>query len=125
MTKRSRLVSAAISEAVDRSYRTLPRLRWRDSDRRCAARPVGAANHPGFGSFDGEIARFLIYDRSMSDAELVRTFEALRKDYFGPPLKLNSRKTGPTRAISAAEWNGFDLMGRETGKRPDPYRFRP
>ena len=40
-----------------------------------------AINHPGKESFDGEIARFLIWDRPLDDAELAKTFAALRLTY--------------------------------------------
>ena len=40
-----------------------------------------ATNHPGRESFDGELARLLIYDRPLSNAELKQSAERLRKDY--------------------------------------------
>jgi len=40
-----------------------------------------ATNHPGAESFDGEIARFLIYERPLSDAELETTIKHLIKKY--------------------------------------------
>lgn len=40
-----------------------------------------ATNHPGKESFDGEIARFLIYERPLSDAELKETLTQLKKTY--------------------------------------------
>lgn len=40
-----------------------------------------AINHPGFESFDGEIARFLIYERPLNDGELDKTIKYLRKKY--------------------------------------------
>lgn len=43
-----------------------------------------ATNHPGTESFDGELARFLIYDRPLTDAELKRTLDHLRKAYVIP-----------------------------------------
>lgn len=46
-----------------------------------------ATNHPGLESFDGEIARILIYGRPLLDTELSDTINALKQDYFGstPP----------------------------------------
>lgn len=41
-----------------------------------------AINHPGHESFDGELARFLIFNRPLTDAELTTTFDGLRK-YYG------------------------------------------
>jgi hypothetical protein len=40
-----------------------------------------ATNHPGRESFDGELARFLIYERSLSDDELRKTMDSLKKTY--------------------------------------------
>ncbi|NRB50548.1 MAG: ThuA domain-containing protein [Saprospiraceae bacterium] len=40
-----------------------------------------ATNHPGSESFDGEIARFLIYERPLSDEELAGVMNYLRETY--------------------------------------------
>ncbi|MTB51411.1 ThuA domain-containing protein [Lewinella sp. W8] len=40
-----------------------------------------ATNHPGAESFDGEIARILIYERPLSDVELGRIMDMLRVQY--------------------------------------------
>ena len=40
-----------------------------------------ATNHPGRESFDGEIARFLIYERPLTGAELEQTLTQLKKTY--------------------------------------------
>jgi len=40
-----------------------------------------ATNHPGKESFDGEIARFLIYERPLTDVELKETLTQLRQKY--------------------------------------------
>jgi hypothetical protein len=40
-----------------------------------------ATNHPGAESFDGEIARFLIYERSLTDMELDAMMHALATRY--------------------------------------------
>ena len=40
-----------------------------------------ATNHPGHESFDGEIARFLIFARPLNDGELAGLFAALRSIY--------------------------------------------
>ena len=46
-----------------------------------------ATNHPGHESFDGEIARFLIYSRALDDAELERLLSSLRKRYLPLPRR--------------------------------------
>jgi hypothetical protein len=40
-----------------------------------------ATNHPGTESFDGELARFLIYERPLTDDDLGQTIETLKKMY--------------------------------------------
>lgn len=40
-----------------------------------------ATNHPGKESFDGEIARFLIYERPLTDDELQQTMDSLKTTY--------------------------------------------
>ena len=43
-----------------------------------------AIEHPGYESFDGEIARFLIWDKPLSDEELKNAMSELRKKYITP-----------------------------------------
>lgn len=40
-----------------------------------------ASNHPGHESFDGEISRFLIFARPLTDAELQQLFSAMQRKY--------------------------------------------
>jgi hypothetical protein len=40
-----------------------------------------ATNHPGKESFDGEIARFLIYERPLTGDELRQTMDSLKATY--------------------------------------------
>ena len=41
-----------------------------------------AVNHPGAESFDGELARVLLFERPLSDEELSNTFNVLKQAYF-------------------------------------------
>ncbi|MBK1878246.1 LamG-like jellyroll fold domain-containing protein [Pelagicoccus mobilis] len=41
-----------------------------------------ATNHPGWESFDGEIARLLIYERPLSDQELAKLLDLLNQTYL-------------------------------------------
>lgn len=43
-----------------------------------------AVEHPGMEAFDGEIARFLMYERPLSDVELAGAIESLKNTYLGP-----------------------------------------
>ncbi|MCX6855699.1 MAG: hypothetical protein NTV80_12435, partial [Verrucomicrobia bacterium] len=47
-----------------------------------------ATNHPGVESFNGEIARFVIFDRALTDAELDSMIQQLMTDY-----QISSAKT--------------------------------
>lgn len=40
-----------------------------------------AVNHPGKESFDGEIARFLVYERPLTNGELEQTLRSLKQTY--------------------------------------------
>ncbi len=40
-----------------------------------------ATNHPGVEAFDGELARFLIYERPLGDGELRQALEHLKRTY--------------------------------------------
>lgn len=42
-----------------------------------------AIEHPGYESFDGEIARFLIWERPLTDKEMADAMEALQSKYLG------------------------------------------
>ncbi len=42
-----------------------------------------AIEHPGHESFDGEIARFLIWERPLSDEELEHAINTLKESYIG------------------------------------------
>jgi type 1 glutamine amidotransferase len=57
-----------------------------------------AVEHPGGESFDGELARVLIYKRPLSNAELAQTFSALNKTYFAAqPTLVDGRPTAERR----------------------------
>lgn len=53
-----------------------------NSSRMAVGQERDAINHPGVESFDGQIARFLIWERPLSDQELAAALEALQKDYL-------------------------------------------
>ncbi len=52
-----------------------------DASRMAIGQERDATNHPGEESFHGEIARFLIFERPLSDAELGETIAFLRDQY--------------------------------------------
>jgi hypothetical protein len=55
-----------------------------DSSKLAIGQERDAINHPGAESFDGEMARFLIYERPISDAELQQSMHALKNIYVIP-----------------------------------------
>ncbi len=52
-----------------------------DSSKLAIGQERDAINHPGKESFDGEIARFLVYERPLRDAELAQTMQHLARSY--------------------------------------------
>ena len=67
------------TDAVDR--KPVPVNPKADPSMMAVGQERNAVNHPGFESFDGEIARFLIYERPLSDEELSQTAKALIEAY--------------------------------------------
>ncbi len=55
-----------------------------DSSKFAIGQERDATNHPGKESFDGEIARFLVYERPLTNDELGETLAHLRKKYAIP-----------------------------------------
>jgi len=55
-----------------------------DSSKLAIGQERDAVNHPGRESFDGEIARLLIYQRPLSATELKQTLDHLRQAYAIP-----------------------------------------
>ena len=52
-----------------------------DSSKLAIGQERDATNHPGKESFDGELARFLMYERPLTKDELEQTMESLKKTY--------------------------------------------
>jgi type 1 glutamine amidotransferase len=57
------------------------------SSRLAVGQERDAINHPGEESFDGEMARVLLYDRPLTNDELGNTINALKKIYFNSNAK--------------------------------------
>ncbi len=55
-----------------------------NSSKRAIGQERDATNHPGAESFDGELARFLIFERPLTDEELRQTVDSLKKMYSIP-----------------------------------------
>lgn len=54
-----------------------------DPSRMAVGQERDAIQHPGHESFDGELARFLVWERPLDDRELAAALERLRAAYFG------------------------------------------
>jgi hypothetical protein len=54
-----------------------------DPSRMAVGQERDAIEHPGHESFDGELARFLVWERPLDDPELAAAVELLRAAYFG------------------------------------------
>ena len=62
-----------------------------------------ATNHPGHESFDGELARLLMWERPLSNQELEKTLTILKKTYVLSPRKTSSRghtKSEPMKSMN-------------------------
>jgi hypothetical protein len=57
-----------------------------NSSRMAIGQERDAVQHPGRESFVGEMARFLLYDRPLSDAEMAKTAKQL-VSYYGIPVR--------------------------------------
>jgi hypothetical protein len=55
-----------------------------NSSRLAIGQERDATNHPGKESFDGELARFLIYERLLTNDELQQDMDSLKKTYAVP-----------------------------------------
>ncbi|MBN1420830.1 MAG: hypothetical protein JXP34_18815 [Planctomycetes bacterium] len=81
-----------------------------DSSKFAIGQERDAINHPGKESFDGELARFLIYERPLTDAELKQTVEYLKETYAMP-----QRSAFPGASLSN-DVVAMDLYLPEPGK---------
>jgi hypothetical protein len=66
-------------EPVDTA--TVPVNPEADASKMAIGQERDAVRHPGKESFDGAIARFLVYERPVSDRELGRILDALKRTY--------------------------------------------
>jgi hypothetical protein len=48
-----------------------------------------AINHPGRESFDGEISRFLVFERPLSGPEIAQILEYLKQKYDIEPSRVS------------------------------------
>jgi hypothetical protein len=55
-----------------------------DSSKLAIGQERDATNHPGRESFDGELARFLVYERPLTNDELEQTIAHLKRRYAIP-----------------------------------------
>lgn len=55
-----------------------------DSSRLAIGQERDATNHPGRESFDGELTRFLVYERSLTNDEMEQTIAHLKETYAIP-----------------------------------------
>ena len=70
-----------INEAVAAASKPFPVNPAANSSKMAIGQERDATNHPGKESFDGELARFLIYERPLDNAELRQTMDSLKKTY--------------------------------------------
>jgi len=69
----------AAEPVVSKPFPVNPRA---DSSKLAIGQERDAVNHPGKESFDGEIARFLVYERALTADEMGQTLGYLKKHYL-------------------------------------------
>jgi hypothetical protein len=70
-----------ISESEPVASKPFPVNPKANSSKMAIGQERDATNHPGKESFDGELARFLIYERPLTDDELRQTMDSLKNTY--------------------------------------------
>jgi hypothetical protein len=70
-----------INEAEAVASKPIPVNPKANSSKLAVGQERDATNHPGKESFDGELARFLIYERPLPNDKLQQTMGSLKKSY--------------------------------------------
>ena len=73
-----------INEPVPVASKPFPVNAAANSSKLAIGQERDATNHPGRESFDGELARFLLYERPLTTDELGETMDSLKKAYAIP-----------------------------------------
>ena len=74
-------IEAFINDAKPAASKPFPVNPRANSSKFAIGQERDATNHPGQESFDGEIARFLVYERPLTDRELHQTMQQLKTTY--------------------------------------------
>ncbi len=74
-------IEAFINDSKPVASETYPVNPQANSSKFAIGQERDATNHPGQESFDGELARFLVYQRPLTQDELVQTMERLKETY--------------------------------------------
>lgn len=85
-------ISLHINSAETHAEATFPVNPEANPSRMTIGQERDAVEHPGHESFDGEIARFLIWERSLQKDELEVVMQKLAKDYTDDSAKHNDTK---------------------------------
>lgn len=80
--KKEAEIDLFINSSTAVSTKTTPVNPKANSSKMAIGTERDATNHPGKESFDGELARILIYERPLSNEELTNTIESLKKTYL-------------------------------------------
>jgi len=70
-----------VDEAIAKNKVDFPVFAEANPSRMAIGTERDATNHPGSESFDGAIARILVYERPLSDAEFVKSMSHLKREY--------------------------------------------
>jgi hypothetical protein len=74
-------IEAFVSDSTPAASAAFPVNQQANSSKFAIGQERDATNHPGQESFDGELARFLVYERPLKDDELRQTMAHLKQAY--------------------------------------------
>ncbi len=76
------VIDLFVNNSQPLASKTIQVSEYGDPSKMAVGQERDATNHPGAESFEGKLARLLIYERPLSDTEMARTFKVLEDRYF-------------------------------------------
>ncbi len=101
-----------VNQTMAESKGVFPVNRLADASQMAIGTERNAIEHPGGESFEGEISRFLMYDRPLSDLELAQVFQTLKQGYFKTATGIQKFPTANQEQWLKVQSRSFDLTGR-------------
>jgi hypothetical protein len=101
-----------VNQTIAESKGIFPVNRLADPSQMAIGTERNALEHPGGESFEGEIARFLMYDRPLSELELAQAFQTLKQTYFQTGTEIHASPVAKKMRSPKNKTRSFDLTGR-------------